>query len=67
MAARNRSGVKLVCDCGGQILPPLPDSCPHCGQKIAGVQHGLNWLPVVLVALMFAGLLAFVGLLWRIM
>jgi hypothetical protein len=53
----------LVCDCGGVIVPPLPNQCPHCGARIVGVYRRANWLPAVIVGLLFATLLAFLWLL----
>lgn len=65
MIDNRRTSGRMTCDCGGVIAPPLPEKCPHCGARIVGVRRRVNWLPPVVVALLFAVLLAFVWLLRR--
>ena len=53
---------RITCECGGVLTRPIPETCPHCGARIVAVKRRL-WpriLPLAIVALMFAALIAFV-------
>jgi hypothetical protein len=53
---------RITCECGGVLTRPIPETCPHCGARIVAVKRRM-WpriLPLVMVALMFAALIAFV-------
>ncbi len=52
---------KIVCQCGGELRRPIPKKCPHCGAQITAIKRrGLpSFLPVVIVILMFAAMLAY--------
>jgi hypothetical protein len=52
---------QLICDCGARIEAPVPSHCPGCKRQIVGVPRS-RWslvYPLLLVAAMFAGLIAF--------
>lgn len=50
---------RLVCQCGGRIVGPVPSHCPHCGARIAGVRRRLDLAGPLVVAAMFLALVAF--------
>jgi hypothetical protein len=58
---------RYVCQCGGVIdaVRP-PKQCPHCGAAVARVRTRGQLTPIVLVALLFAALVAFVVWLTRL-
>jgi hypothetical protein len=55
---------KYVCQCGGTIVGTPPERCPHCGAKIKRIRQRVNVWPLVIVAALFASLIAFV--LWLV-
>jgi hypothetical protein len=48
-----------VCQCGGVIVGPRPHHCPHCGAKIKRFRQRVNVWPLVIIAVLFAAVLAF--------
>ena len=51
---------RYICPCGGAIEARVPPAnCPHCGAKIARVRKPFGLAPLAIIALFFAGLLAF--------
>jgi hypothetical protein len=55
---------KYICQCGGMILGNPPKHCPHCGAKVKRVRQRVNVWPLVVIAVLFASLIAFV--LWLV-
>ena len=50
---------QFTCQCGGTTVGPPPKHCPHCGKKVRRVRQRVNVWPLVIVAVLFASLLAF--------
>jgi len=44
----------LICECGGRVMRPIPERCPHCGQRILSVRRRI-W-PKLLAAAVVAAL-----------
>jgi hypothetical protein len=55
---RRGGGRRFYCACGGEIAPPLPAHCPHCGARISGIARRANPWPWLIIAALFAGVLA---------
>jgi hypothetical protein len=60
----SRGRHKLRCICGGEIKLPVPSRCPHCGAALGRVRKRFSVSPVVIVAALFALLMAL--LVWLI-
>ena len=50
---------KYVCQCGGVIVGEPPERCPHCGAKVARLKQRVNIWPPLIIAALFAILIAF--------
>jgi hypothetical protein len=51
---------RYICQCGGVIDARKPPThCPHCGAKIGRVRQTGYYAPLLIIALLFAALLAF--------
>jgi hypothetical protein len=50
---------KFKCQCGGTIVGPPPERCPHCGRRVGRIRQRVNVWPLVVIGVFFASLLAF--------
>jgi len=52
---------RIECDCGGELMRPLPTVCPHCGARIIAIRRR-RWpllVAFLIIGSMFAALIAY--------